>query len=691
MKVIYAFTVILGASLLFLVQPLIAELILPWFGGTSAVWSAALMFFQVCVFGGYAYAHALSTYLKPRLQALVHVSLLLASCALLPILPAPEWRPTPDGDPTLRILLLLAATVGLPSLLLSATSPLLQVWHMRRFGSEPPYWLYSLSNVGSLAALLAFPVLLEPAFETRTLALAWSGLFVAFAIASLAAAWLSTRNEVKPIEAAELAPQTPPDVAQVALWLLFSACGSALLVSVSAHLTVNVAPIPLLWVLPLALYLLTFILNFGSRRFYNRATFFPWLAAALGCITYLYMKVDLNPHIGYAIPLYLVSLFVICMACHGELVQRRPQPRFLTRFYLTIALGGALGGSFVAVVAPLVFDSYWELPIVLIAIAELAVIVQWRRRGPKVRVWLVRSVMVAGVLALATFLVLTEMSFRDGYLLVERNFYGVLRVRDYEVGNNLERRTLFHGTISHGYEYRKEPYRDMAGAYYSTRSGVARAILAQHERGPINLGVIGMGAGVLAHYAREGDALTMYEINPAVVRIANEHFDLIPRARGRGANVNVVLGDARLSLERQSPQRFDVLVVDAFSSDAIPVHLLTREAMETYMRHLQPDGVLAVHISNRYLDLLPVCQRAAEDLGRFAVLIEEPSNTLAHASSWVLITSNPDLLQQRPFAGAQMQAAAAPPGFKGWTDQYSNIWSVLKLRRREEPLTASTE
>ncbi len=641
------------------------------------------MFFQICVFGGYAYAHVISTSLKPRAQALVHASLVVIACATMPILPSPEWRPAPGSAPALSILLLLTATVGLPALLLSATSPLLQVWYMRRSGSEPPYWLYALSNVGSLVALLGFPVLLEPSFDTRTLALAWSGAFGAFALASIGTAWMSRRASAAEA-VVDTQPQLPPSAMQMLLWLSFSACGSALLVSVSAHLTVNVAPIPLLWVLPLALYLLTFILNFGSRRFYNRALFFPWLVTALGCITYLYMKVDVNPHIGYAIPLYLVSLFVICMACHGELVLRRPQPRYLTRFYLLIALGGALGGSFVAVIAPLVFESYWELPIVLIVIAELMVFVQWRRRGPALRVWLVRGVMVAGVLALATFLVLTEVSFRDGYLLVERNFYGVLRVRDYEVGTEYERRTLFNGTISHGYQYRSEPYRDLAGAYYSTNSGIARAILALQAQGPVNLGVIGMGAGVLATYAREHDSITLYEIDPEVVRIANEYFDVVPRARARGADVSVVLGDARLSLERQPPQAFDVLAVDAFSSDAIPVHLLTQEAIETYLRHLRPNGVLAVHISNRYLDLLPVCQSAAERVGRFSVLVEEPADMMAHASSWVLITSDLALLKAQPFAGAQVLIAAAPAGFKGWTDQYSNVWSVLKLGRKEE-------
>jgi len=673
--------------LLFLVQPLIAKLILPWFGGTSAVWSAALVFFQACVFGGYAYAHLLATRCKPRTQAVVHAILLAAACALMPILPSPEWRPTPTSDPALRILILLTVTVGLPALLLSATSPLLQVWYMRRTGSAPPYWLYSLSNIGSLVALLGFPILLEPSFEAATLAIGWSAAFVLFALLSILVAWKS-RDEGEEVPSPQLDAQAQvqvhahahaPSVSQMALWLLFSACASSLLVSVSAHLSVNVAPIPLLWVGPLALYLLTFILNFGSRRFYNRATFFPWLAAAIGCIAYLYMKSETNLHLRYAIPLYLISLFIICMACHGELICRRPAPAFLTRFYLLIALGGAIGGAFVAIVAPIIFDSHWELPITLIAIAELAVIVQWRRGGAPARRWLVRGAMVAGVVALALFLMIAEVRFREGYLLVARNFYGVLRVRDDYIGEEFERRALLNGTISHGYQYLRPDRRDLAGSYYSTNSGVGRALLAQQAKGPLHVGVIGLGAGVMTSYARSADRYTVYEINPAVVRVADQYFDFVSRARERGAQIEIVLGDARLSLESQAPQQFDLLAVDAFSSDAIPVHLLTQEAMALYLRHLRPDGVLAVHISNRYIDLAPVCQRAAERLGRPAVVIEEPSDLMANTSVWVLITSNIDLLRQAPFRGAQMHTASAPRSFKGWTDQYSNVWSVLKF------------
>jgi SAM-dependent methyltransferase/uncharacterized membrane protein (UPF0136 family) len=678
-EVIYAVTVIVAASLLFLVQPLIAKLILPWFGGSSAVWSAALMFFQACLFAGYVYAHVLARF-APKVQAGVHTALLVVGTLLMPILPDPQWKPTGDGNPTLQIVLLLGATVGLPCLLLSATSPLLQVWYVRRTASQLPYWLYSLSNLGSLVALLGFPLLLEPLFDTSTLAIAWSVAFGAFAVLSVAAGWMAARGETIAEPATSEAAPSPPSSTQTMLWLLFSACGSALLVAVSAHLTVNVAPIPLLWAVPLALYLVTFILNFGSRRFYDRAKFFPLLVVALGCMTYLYMKVDTNLHIRYEIPLYLVSLFLICMACHGELVHRRPHARYLTRFYLVIALGGVLGGAFVALLAPVLFDSYWELPIVLIVTAVLAVVVQWRRRGDGWRLWIVRGAMVTGVLALATFLVLTEISFRDGYLFIGRNFYGVLRVRDYDVGDELERRTLFHGTISHGSQYRGETYRNVIGSYYSARSGIARAIHALQARGQLRLGVVGLGAGVMASYARPGDSMTLYEIDPAVVRVAHEYFDFLPRARRRGAEVEIVLGDARLSLERQAPQRFDLLAIDAFSSDAIPIHLLTLQAFEVYLRHLKPDGVLAIHISNRYLDLVPVCARAAQHFDRLAFLIEEPSNALSHASTWVLITSDPDLIAHVAFEDAEIEAVTALPSFRAWTDGYSNVWSVLKLR-----------
>ena len=678
---IYAATVIVSACLLFLVQPLIAKIIFPWFGGTSAVWSAALVFFQVCLLCGYAYAHWLTTRVQPRWQWIVHGTLLLIGCALMPILPSDAWRPSVAGNPTAQILLLLTATVGLPSLLLSSTSPLLQVWYMRRTGSEVPYWLFALSNAGSLAALLSFPLLLEPVFDSRTLAIGWSIVFAAFVLLCIGAAWMSRADTRQHREIHAEARGPAPRMLQMVLWVVFSACGSALLVAASAQLSTNVAPIPLLWVVPLAVYLLTFILNFGRRRLYRRALFFPALAAAITCMAWLYTHSDMYQNIEYVIPLYLACLFVICMVCHGELVYRTPPAAYLTRFYLLIALGGALGGVFVGVIAPMIFDTYLELPMLLILIAELIVALQWRRRGSGHSLWPVRFAMVAWVVMLASTLLFAEMKIRDENLAVSRSFYGVLRVRDYP-DPHLARRSLINGTIGHGYQYTQKEYLDVAGSYYTANSGVGRTLEVKEAQGPIRLGVIGLGVGVLTSYARQGDYLRIYEINPDVVGIADKYFSFLSRAKQRGADADVLIGDARLLLERQQPQDFDVLVVDAFSSDAIPMHLLTNEAIELYFRHLQPDGVLAIHISNRYLNLTPVCLRAAEHVNRGAVLVRSPADDMANASDWVLITSDRGLVNQAMFLGASVQQAQANAAFKGWTDQYSSVWPVLNIGRK---------
>jgi hypothetical protein len=675
---LYAASVTLSASLLFLVQPLIAKIILPWFGGTSAVWTAVLVFFQLCVLGGYAYAHALTRLPRERVQRLVHCTLLIASCAFMPILPAEAWRPMDAADPTGRILVLLAATVGLPAFLLSATSPLLQVWFLRR-ARETPYWLFALSNFGSLLALLSFPILFEPWFDANTLAWGWSALFVVFVMLCVVVAWKSAAQP-ETSEPVIAEPARAPGIVQMLAWVGFAAAASALLVSVSAHLSTNVAPIPLLWVLPLALYLLTFILCFGNTSLYNRRTFFPVLAAALGCLGYLYAQGDRNWHIGYLIPVLLAALFAVCLACHGEVVHRRPAAPYLTRFYLLIALGGALGGSAVALLAPRVFDTYLELPLLLIAIAVANVGMQWRRRGSSVTLWPVRIAMAAGVVALASYFLQAELNVREENLHVSRNFYGVLRVRDEQVGETPARRNLIHGTISHGYQFLDEPYRLVASAYFSTQSGVGRVLEALADRGPIRYGVIGLGAGILASYARAGDYVRLYEINPAVATIAEERFTFLSQARRDGADVGVLLGDARLTLERQSRQDFDVLAVDAFSSDAIPTHLLTREAMDVYFRHLKPDGVLAVHISNRYLDLAPVVLRAAEHVARDAIVVRQPSDGMSYTSVWVLITSSRELLNHPQFLGADMRPAIADASFPGWTDRYGSLWPILKLR-----------
>lgn len=679
--VIYAVTVLLSACLLFLVQPLIAKIILPWFGGTSAVWSAALVFFQICLLAAYEYAHVLATYARPRVQMIVHVTLLALACAFMPIVPSGEWRAASDTEPALRILWLLTTTVGLPAFLLSATSPLLQAWYLRTKGGEAPYWLFALSNFGSLFALLCFPLLLEPSFGSRSLAYGWSGLFFVFAAACAVVAWRSRGGVTEPHHDEHKA--APPTFVRMGLWVAFAACASALLVAVSAQLTTNVAPIPLLWVVPLALYLLTFILAFGNVHLYRRGRFFPLTALAIAGIAYLYTRSSLNMHIYYVIPAYLACLFVICFACHGEVVHLRPHARYLTRFYSLIALGGALGGAFVGIFAPLLFDTYLELPLLLVVVAELCVLMQWHRHGSDRTLWLVRCVMVAGVVVLAAFLVREETRVRDENVLLARNFYGTLRVRDDYVGEDTARRHLTHGTISHGYQFLSPVYRDVAGSYYAENSGVGRALEALEDRGPVRVGVVGLGVGIMSSYARRGDYFRIYEINPAVVRIANEQFSFLARARHAGADIDVLMGDARLVLEQQERQQFDLLVVDAFSSDAIPTHLLTNEAVALYFEHLKPGGVLALHISNRYLDLIPVCQRAAQHVARPAMLVHSERDSMFHASAWVLITSDTKLYEHPQFVGALVENLSTDVAFPGWTDEYSSLWPLLRTRTEE--------
>jgi hypothetical protein len=686
--------VIVGACLLFLVQPLIAKIILPWFGGSSAVWSAALVFFQACVLGGYSYAHWLthpaSISRGPRRQSLIHGALLILSCLMMPILPSEAWRPDGTGEPALQILLLLAVTVGLPSLMLSSTSPLLQVWYMRRTGSEPPYWLFAWSNAGSLLALLSFPLLLEPAFTARTLALGWSALFVVFCALCIAIAYLNSKQTLpvaRASEAVEDARAAAPTVGRMTLWVLLSACASGLLVSISANLSANVAPIPLLWVAPLALYLLTFILPFSHHRIYHPTWYFPLVAVSLGGLAYLYIQRLENWPIQYVVPAYLASLFVICMACHGELVMRRPAGPYLTRFYLLVSLGGVLGGAFVGLIAPNIFDTYVEFPLLLVLFAELYVMLQWYRRGSRRTLLLIRVVMILGVLTLMAELLRSELEDRRQSVLVRRNFYGVLSVQDDPLSYELARRYLIHGTISHGYQYLREELRRVPSSYFSKHSGVGLALSALQSQGPVRMGVVGLGVGVLSGYVREGDYARLYEINPQVLDIAESHFTFLPAARKAG-DVEVLLGDARLTLERQAPQEFDLLAIDAFSSDAIPTHLLTREAFELYFKHLKPTGVLAVHISNRYIDLVPVCARSAQHVNRSARVVRSINDGTFDTSIWVIVTSNQELLARPELQSSETYEATAPESFPGWSDQYSSVWPLMHLRGTAHATTA---
>jgi hypothetical protein len=728
---LYAATIFLSAFLLFQVQPLIAKIILPWFGGSAAVWSAAMLFFQVSLLAGYAYAHFLIGRLNSKRQMQVHGALLLVSLGLLPILPNPYWKPTVAGDPTARILILLAVTIGLPYFLLSSTSPLLQAWYVRRTGSKFPYRLFALSNFGSMLGLISFPFLVEPNLTSRQQAWGWSAIYVAFVLLCGSAALISSAKPASPEDAAEpmepvpvrgapplvatldepTASQRPP-WRELVLWVSLAACASVLLVSITNHLSQNVAPIPLLWVIPLALYLFSFILCFESDKIYQRWLFVPLLAIFLGGyvpsslhsfdaplevvlggyhirlagMAYNIFADSGNTHIKIIIPLFALGLFICCMVCHGELAKRKPAARYLTLFYLMVSLGGALGGILVALVAPHLFRNFWELPLGLIACALLTVIALWDAPLPRVFqspklapnvLWALRLVLCVGLGALSGYLVRHQYDNEKGYRLIVRNFYGVLHVHD-DDPDPYALRTLTHGTINHGSQLLAPELRYVTTSYYGETSGVGRAIRAIHDQGPARIGSIGLGAGVLSNYGRAGDYLRIYEINPLVPGIAQNEFSFYPHS---AADKQILMGDARLTLERQEPQNFDILSVDAFSSDAIPIHLLTREALALYFHHLKPDGILALHISNRYLDLAPVCAAGADYFHKEARTVSDDGEggSYLNSSTWVLVTSHPQWFDTSAFNGADISPTPLKSGFRPWTDDYSNIVQILRL------------
>jgi hypothetical protein len=670
---VFAATIFLSAFLLFQLQPMLAKFILPWFGGSAAVWSAALLFFQLLLLVGYLYAHCLIRYVRPKAQWAVHQTLLIASFAMLPVIPAAHWKPAAPGDPTMRILVLLAATVGLPYLLLSATSPLLQAWYVRTHAGAIPYRWFALSNLGSMLGLLSYPFLVEPKLTLGTQAIAWSAAYVAFAIACSVTAWRS-RSGVDPLPAVALEKTPAPGAAAIALWIGLAACASTLLLAVTSHLTQNLAPIPLLWVAPLSLYLLSFILCFESDRIYNRIVFLPLLVASLALLAYGDSMYENNADLKRFIPALCGALFVCCMVCHGELARRKPHPRYLTLFYLMISAGGAMGGLFVALVAPRWFDDYWELPIAMAACAVLVTCVLWNVTRWRIAI---RAGLAIATATFAIYLGWAEVRKERQYVLSARNFYGVLRVRDDPPKKFYSaRRVLIHGTISHGTELLRPGSGRIATSYFGRNSGVARAIRAQGEAGPLRIGVLGLGAGVTATLARSGDTLHYYEINPLVVEIAHRDFGFL---RACPASTKIFEGDGRLLLEDLPNEELDVLVIDAFSSDSIPVHLLTREAFAIYRRHLKRDAAMAIHITNRYLDLEPVVAGAAAELGWPARIVSDDGwdEDYYSPSAWVVMSRSPEIFRRAEFQDESVDTVRVRPNFRPWTDDYSNIIGIL--------------
>jgi len=459
------------------------------------------------------------------------------------------------------------------------------------------------------------------------------------------------------------------------LWFALAACGSTLLMAVTNHITQNVAAIPLLWVIPLAIYLLSFILCFDSDRWYRRVLFYILVAELIPAMVYGAGGHHANSGLYILLPLYLIGLFVACMVCHGELAAMRPRPERLTSYYLTIALGGAAGGIFVGAVAPSIFPALYELPLALIVTGALAIFIGWRRAAPLDGQGQV-ILAIAGALWLAAAGVAAVQALGDtrGALVRERNFYGALQVVDRPAeGGAPATRRLMHGTIEHGVQIADPAHAMEPTAYYARGSGVGLAMALLQSRGTVRVGVIGLGAGTLAAYGRAGDDFRFYEIDPQVADIARRDFSFL---RASAARTSIVLGDGRLRLESETGRMFDLLVVDAFSGDAIPVHLLTEEAFGLYARHLAPGGVIAVHVSNQYLDLMPVVEAAAERLHLTARHLANAGDAAAavNPSDWVLVADAGFFMDR----GLALSHAIAPDPAAAWTDDYSNLWRRLK-------------
>jgi hypothetical protein len=710
---LFATTIFASAFLIFFVQPMVGKHILPWFGGAPAVWSLCLVFYQLTLFAGYVYAHLLIRRVRGSRQLLIHALLFAATLAVLPVLPDESWKPEGGAPPMGQIFSMLAANVGLPFLLLAATGPLLQAWYARVFPGRSPYGLYAVSNLGSLLALVSYPFVVEPRMPLSLESQLWSWLFAGCGLAILCCAWLASRGNAGDIPPThERAADANIDAGQIALWVLLPACAVVLFMGVTNELCVDLASAPFLWIAPLAIYLLTYILCFSSERLYRRGLFAPLAAFAVGYLIWSRVA-TVGPIVAEVpsatLPVLAVSfglaLFLGCMLIHGELYRLRPAPARLTAYYLCISGGGALGGLFVGIAAPQVFSGYYELPFGWAACWVLFTWTCLRDPGPLLRRRSVRTALVVTVAGVVVTLgMLTARDSRpdtDHLLYQKRNFFSILRVTELRGKDKTPRmHRLKSGTTVHGAQPLHPKFQLQPTTYYGSDTGIG-FVMAQREAAPMHVGVIGLGIGTLAAYGRAGDHYQFYEIDPDVIRIAEDegYFSYLANSP---AQVELIPGDGRLSLESQlhesGPQRFDLLVLDAFSSDAIPVHLLTVEAFKLYTQHLKPDGVLAVHITNRHLNLAPLVFGLAAEFEMRAAVISNPKSVrhFQQSASWVILSKNASYLDslllrvQEAEARRDLQPLGIAFGFPAeervidaplWTDDYSDLFSVLRSRK----------
>ncbi|GAC1670853.1 MAG: hypothetical protein NVS9B4_26590 [Candidatus Acidiferrum sp.] len=758
----YGIAIFLGAFLLFQVQLIMGKYILPLFGGAPAIWTTSMLCFQVLLLLGYAYAHLSSSRSGSKVQGNLHTSLLIGSLVVLlalwvvwgtPLTPGPSWKLRPDENPVWKILELLCVTVGLPFFLLSTTGPLLQRWFFCLHPKSSVYRLYGISNAGSLLGLLTYPFFFEWTLTIKQQARMWSLGYVVFVGLAAWIAYGHMRHAGHPQEsgavpfATEESPGRHRPVRQW-LWVALSSVSSIMLLATTNRFSQDVAVIPLLWVLSLSIYLLSFILTFESTRWYSRKIFWPLYFLAVA------MKVSFPGTRGEPLPqigIYGLTLFALCMVCHGELARLKPAPQYLTRFYLMVAVGGAVGGTFVALGAPHLFRDFWEFQVALFGCGLLLFVIFLidtagaRGEGPawEYSLTVLIALFVPQVLAILAIAGSTSMMSRytlaagglvivfreifarfrgnqhretfssqapwkpvaamalfgffaiivyaqtalesEDVIMKERNFFGVKYVSNDDTMINF----LSASTV-HGGEFKDTAKRSTPTWYYRHSSG-AGLLISNLPRGPkgegkLRVGLIGLGVGTLAAYGQPGDYYRFYEIDPAVIQMSagpRPVFHFIADSR---ATVEIVAGDARLSMEREeqrgAAQNFDALMVDAFSGDAIPVHLLTREAMQIYLYHVKvPDGVLAFHISNRFLNLAPVVQGLAEAHHLASVQVRDK------LSLWILLSKNPAMLQLPNLKDRTTSVVPNRKAFQ-WTDDYSNLFQILQ-RPENDRLTAA--
>jgi len=681
-RVIIILSIFIGAFLLFQVQPLIAKVILPKFGGGAAVWTASMLFFQAILFLGYLYAHLLTRWLTPVKQWITHTILVVFSLIWLPIGVNTDAFYLVDGAPALSIFVTLFAAVGVPYFILSSTGPIVQRWLTYFYTQSLPYRLYSVSNIASLLALISFPFLVVPYLTSEQQQVTWTAGYCAFSALMLVLMFSFWRNKSDLTDSRAIAEEPEIQVQPlssfiITLWLFLSALGVVLLVATTSAMTQNVPPVPFLWILPLSFYLLTFIICFHSSHWYVRwywVSFFI-LGAVLGILMHF---IGSQFDIVSQVIIYASILFSGCMICHGELTRIKPGAQHLTLFYLMMSLGGFLGSALITFVAPQIFDYFIEYPLSLIVVLLLVAISNKVIFGEqKVKqAWISEVSFTLGIILAAGFWLLNQQYIKSD-VFSARNFYGALSVKDVTINGKTERR-LIDGTTSHGTQYIDPSEAHIPLSYYRAQTGGAIAFNALVDR-EISAGFIGLGAGALAAYGREGDSFHFYELNPAVLSAAQTYFSYLSDSK---AEVQYTLGDGRVSLQNELDsgikRKFDLLVIDAFSGDSIPQHLITVEAVALYLEHLSEQGIIAFHISNTHLNLKPLIIGIAKALDLEAVYFKKSGEQMGeHDTEWMWLTNNKQALSHISVIRLGQRTLPHEDGII-WTDDFSPLLSVLK-------------